>query len=91
MILLYEVQNVTPTHLCSAGDESRVSLTISGASHKDLGKYQCRLTSLHGSVTLDYLLTYEGIKHDVSNGLAEHLWWKIKKKCLSVRLFFSAW
>ncbi|XP_040915330.1 alpha-protein kinase 2 isoform X2 [Toxotes jaculatrix] len=43
----------------SAGDESRVSLTISNASHKDLGKYQCRLSSLHGSVTLDYLLTYE--------------------------------
>ncbi|XP_044030575.1 alpha-protein kinase 2 [Siniperca chuatsi] len=43
----------------SAGDESRVSLTISNASHKDLGKYQCQLTSLHGSVTLDYLLTYE--------------------------------
>ncbi|KAM6901587.1 alpha-protein kinase 2 isoform 1-T1 [Lycodopsis pacificus] len=43
----------------SAGDESRVSLTISIASHKDLGKYQCQLTSLHGSVTLDYLLTYE--------------------------------
>ncbi|KAM9338445.1 alpha-protein kinase 2 [Symphorus nematophorus] len=43
----------------SAGDESRVSLTISNASHKDLGKYQCRLTSLHGSVSLDYLLTYE--------------------------------
>ncbi|XP_037608676.1 alpha-protein kinase 2 isoform X2 [Sebastes umbrosus] len=43
----------------SAGDESRVSLNISNASHKDLGKYQCQLTSLHGSVTLDYLLTYE--------------------------------
>ncbi|XP_070706551.1 alpha-protein kinase 2 [Pempheris klunzingeri] len=43
----------------SAGDESRVLLTISNASHKDLGKYQCRLTSLHGSVTLDYLLKYE--------------------------------
>nr|XP_046231797.1 alpha-protein kinase 2 [Scatophagus argus] len=43
----------------SAGDESRVSLIISNASHKDLGKYQCRLTSLHGSVSLDYLLTYE--------------------------------
>ncbi|XP_023275367.1 alpha-protein kinase 2 [Seriola lalandi dorsalis] len=43
----------------SAGDESRVSVNISNASHKDLGKYQCRLTSLHGSVTLDYLLTYE--------------------------------
>ncbi|XP_041667547.1 alpha-protein kinase 2 isoform X2 [Cheilinus undulatus] len=43
----------------SAGDESRVSLTISNASHKDLGKYQCRLTSSHGSVALDYLLTYE--------------------------------
>ncbi|KAM9734704.1 alpha-protein kinase 2 isoform 2-T2 [Menidia menidia] len=43
----------------SAGDESRVSLTISNASHKDLGKYQCRLSSLHGSITLDYLLTYE--------------------------------
>ncbi|XP_060917364.1 alpha-protein kinase 2 [Labrus mixtus] len=43
----------------SAGDESRASLTISNASHKDLGKYQCLLTSLYGSVTLDYLLTYE--------------------------------
>ncbi|XP_067339235.1 alpha-protein kinase 2 [Channa argus] len=43
----------------SAGDESKVSLTISNTSHKDLGKYQCRLSSLHGSVTLDYLLTYE--------------------------------
>ncbi|KAM8871915.1 alpha-protein kinase 2 [Synchiropus picturatus] len=43
----------------SAGDESRVSLTISNASHKDLGKYQCCLQSSHGSVTLDYLLTYE--------------------------------
>ncbi|KAI3362237.1 hypothetical protein L3Q82_012561, partial [Scortum barcoo] len=43
----------------SAGDESRVSLTISNASHKDLGKYQCRIATLHGSVTLDYLLTYE--------------------------------
>ncbi|CAJ1070707.1 alpha-protein kinase 2 isoform X2 [Xyrichtys novacula] len=47
----------------SAGDESRVSLTVSNASHKDLGKYQCQLTSPHGSVTLDYLLTYEGIEH----------------------------
>lgn len=37
-----------------------MSLTISAASHKDLGKYQCRLSSLHGSVTLEYLLTYEG-------------------------------
>ncbi|XP_068562904.1 alpha-protein kinase 2 isoform X2 [Cebidichthys violaceus] len=45
----------------SAGDESRVSLTISVASHKDLGKYQCQLTGplITGSVTLDYLLTYE--------------------------------
>ncbi|XP_008301844.1 alpha-protein kinase 2 [Stegastes partitus] len=43
----------------SAGDESRVSLTITNASNKHLGKYQCRLSSLHGSVTLDYLLTYE--------------------------------
>ncbi|XP_030004438.1 alpha-protein kinase 2 isoform X2 [Sphaeramia orbicularis] len=43
----------------SAGDESRVSLTISNASNKDLGKYQCRLSSSHGSVVLDYLLTYE--------------------------------
>uniref|UniRef100_A0A8P4KEE9 non-specific serine/threonine protein kinase n=1 Tax=Dicentrarchus labrax TaxID=13489 RepID=A0A8P4KEE9_DICLA len=50
----------------SAGDESRVSLNISNASHKDLGKYECRLTSLHGSVTLDYLLTYEGIIHDLT-------------------------
>lgn len=43
----------------SAGDESRVSLTITNASHKDLGKYLCQLSSLHGSVSLDYLLTYE--------------------------------
>ncbi|XP_008324286.1 alpha-protein kinase 2 [Cynoglossus semilaevis] len=43
----------------SAGDESRVSFNIVNASHKDLGKYQCQLSSLHGSVTLDYLLTYE--------------------------------
>ncbi|XP_056434488.1 alpha-protein kinase 2 isoform X1 [Gadus chalcogrammus] len=43
----------------SGGDESRVSLTISKASHQDLGKYQCVLTSLHGSLSLDYLLTYE--------------------------------
>ncbi|XP_035464753.2 alpha-protein kinase 2 isoform X2 [Scophthalmus maximus] len=43
----------------SAGDESRVSLTISDASHKDLGKYQCRLSSSRASVNLDYLLTYE--------------------------------
>nr|XP_020456601.1 alpha-protein kinase 2-like [Monopterus albus] len=43
----------------SSGDESRVSLTISKASHKDLGKYQCQLSSLHGSITLDYLLTYQ--------------------------------
>uniref|UniRef100_A0A7N8Y928 non-specific serine/threonine protein kinase n=1 Tax=Mastacembelus armatus TaxID=205130 RepID=A0A7N8Y928_9TELE len=48
----------------SAGDESRASFTITNASHKDLGKYQCQLSSLHGSFTLDYLLTYEGIKHD---------------------------
>ena len=45
----------------SGGDESRVSLTISKASHQDLGKYQCVLTSLHGSLSLDYLLTYEGM------------------------------
>ncbi|XP_047425959.1 alpha-protein kinase 2 isoform X2 [Mugil cephalus] len=43
----------------SAGDESRVSLTINNASNKHLGKYQCRLSSSHGSVILDYLLTYE--------------------------------
>ncbi|XP_069566833.1 alpha-protein kinase 2 isoform X1 [Brachyistius frenatus] len=43
----------------SAGDESRVSLTITNASHKHLGKYQCRLSSSHGSAALDYLLTYE--------------------------------
>uniref|UniRef100_A0A7N6FD15 non-specific serine/threonine protein kinase n=2 Tax=Anabas testudineus TaxID=64144 RepID=A0A7N6FD15_ANATE len=51
----------------SAGDESRVSLTVSNASHKDLGKYQCQLTSLHGSVTLDYLLTYEAALVQVGN------------------------
>ncbi|XP_040014014.1 alpha-protein kinase 2 [Xiphias gladius] len=49
----------------SAGDESRVSLTISNASHKDVGKYQCRLIGLHGSVTLDYLLTYEVLSETV--------------------------
>ncbi|XP_011602914.2 alpha-protein kinase 2 [Takifugu rubripes] len=49
----------------SAGDESRVTLTISHASQKDLGKYQCRLTSLQGSVTLDYLLTYEALSEIV--------------------------
>uniref|UniRef100_A0AAV2IQY5 non-specific serine/threonine protein kinase n=1 Tax=Knipowitschia caucasica TaxID=637954 RepID=A0AAV2IQY5_KNICA len=43
----------------SAGDESRVSLTISNASHKDLGKYQCELKNTHGKVVLDFLLTYE--------------------------------
>ncbi|XP_034048414.1 alpha-protein kinase 2 [Thalassophryne amazonica] len=43
----------------SAGDESRVSLIISNASHKHLGKYQCRLSTSHGSLTVDYLLTYE--------------------------------
>ncbi|XP_072310886.1 alpha-protein kinase 2 [Eucyclogobius newberryi] len=43
----------------SAGDESRVSLNISNASHKDLGKYQCELKNAHGKVTLDFLLTYE--------------------------------
>lgn len=37
-----------------------MSLTINNASNKHLGKYQCRLSSSHGSVTLDYLLTYEG-------------------------------
>ncbi|XP_068191097.1 alpha-protein kinase 2 [Antennarius striatus] len=43
----------------SAGDESRASLIVSNASHKHLGKYQCRLSSPHGCVALDYLLTYE--------------------------------
>ncbi|XP_013864768.1 alpha-protein kinase 2 [Austrofundulus limnaeus] len=43
----------------SAGDESRVTLTITNATHKDLGRFECRLSSLHVSVTLDYLLTYE--------------------------------
>ncbi|XP_041741298.1 alpha-protein kinase 2 [Coregonus clupeaformis] len=42
----------------SAGDESRVSLTITNASNKDLGKYRCSLLCSHGSVILDYLLTY---------------------------------
>ncbi|XP_068431016.1 alpha-protein kinase 2 isoform X2 [Clinocottus analis] len=49
----------------SAGDGSRASLTICNASHKDLGKYQCQLTSLHGSITLDYLLTYEALSEIV--------------------------
>ncbi|XP_010863203.2 alpha-protein kinase 2 [Esox lucius] len=43
----------------SAGDERGVSLTITKASNKDLGKYSCRLICSHGSVVLDYLLTYE--------------------------------
>ncbi|KAM6984702.1 alpha-protein kinase 2 [Aplochiton taeniatus] len=43
----------------SSGDESRVSMNISKASNKDLGRYQCRLSSSHGSLALDYLLTYE--------------------------------
>lgn len=43
----------------SAGDESRISLTISNACHKDLGKYQCELRSAHKVVTLDFQLTYE--------------------------------
>ncbi|XP_028318473.1 alpha-protein kinase 2 [Gouania willdenowi] len=43
----------------SAGDESRVSFIISNASHKDLGKYQCCLSTVHGSLSVDYLLTYE--------------------------------
>ncbi|XP_021175385.2 alpha-protein kinase 2 [Fundulus heteroclitus] len=43
----------------SAGDESRVSLIITNASHKDLGKYTCQLSCSHGSVYLDYVLTYE--------------------------------
>ncbi|KAM6902087.1 alpha-protein kinase 2 [Xenentodon cancila] len=46
----------------SGGDESRVSMTISNASCKDLGKYQCHLGSSNGSITLDYLLTYEGTR-----------------------------
>ncbi|CAL8317668.1 unnamed protein product [Lota lota] len=47
------------------GDESRVSVTICKASHQDLGKYQCVLTSLHGSLSLDYLLTYEASPVDI--------------------------
>ncbi|XP_029025662.1 alpha-protein kinase 2 [Betta splendens] len=43
----------------SAGDESRASLTISNASHKDLGRYHCSLSSPRGSTSLDFLLTYE--------------------------------
>ncbi|XP_038130908.1 alpha-protein kinase 2 isoform X1 [Cyprinodon tularosa] len=43
----------------SAGDESRVSLIINNATHKDLGKYVCQLSCSHGSVYLDYVLTYE--------------------------------
>ncbi|KAL0965889.1 hypothetical protein UPYG_G00287260 [Umbra pygmaea] len=43
----------------SAGDESRVSLTITKASSKDLGKYVCSLLCSKGSVILEYLLTYE--------------------------------
>ncbi|XP_077479646.1 alpha-protein kinase 2 [Stigmatopora argus] len=49
----------------SAGDESRASLTISNASHKDLGKYQCCMSSSQGSITLDYLLTYEVLREIV--------------------------
>lgn len=43
----------------SAGDESRISLTISNASQKDLGKYQCELKSAHKTIILDFVLTYE--------------------------------
>ncbi|XP_037547926.1 alpha-protein kinase 2 [Nematolebias whitei] len=43
----------------SAGDDSRVTLAITNATHKDLGKFECRLSSSQGSITLDYLLTYE--------------------------------
>ncbi|XP_046901784.1 alpha-protein kinase 2 isoform X3 [Hypomesus transpacificus] len=43
----------------SAGDESRVSVALSKASNKDLGRYQCCLRCPDGSVSLDYLLTYE--------------------------------
>ncbi|KAJ7986827.1 hypothetical protein DPEC_G00332440 [Dallia pectoralis] len=43
----------------SAGDESRVSFTITKASNKDLGKYDCSLICSLGSVNLDYLLTYD--------------------------------
>ncbi|XP_067107041.1 alpha-protein kinase 2 isoform X1 [Osmerus mordax] len=43
----------------SAGDESRVSVTLSKASNKDLGRYQCCLRCPDSSVSLDYLLTYE--------------------------------
>ncbi|MED6250383.1 hypothetical protein ATANTOWER_032179 [Ataeniobius toweri] len=32
---------------------------IINASHKDLGKYVCHFSCSHGSVYLDYLLTYE--------------------------------
>ncbi|XP_011479976.1 alpha-protein kinase 2 isoform X1 [Oryzias latipes] len=42
----------------SVGDDSRVSLIITNASHKDLGKYECRVSS-QGFITLTYLLTYE--------------------------------
>ncbi|XP_077353355.1 alpha-protein kinase 2 [Festucalex cinctus] len=50
----------------SAGDESRASLTIPNASHKDLGKYQCCcLISSQGSITLEYLLTYEVLREIV--------------------------
>ncbi|KAF7217279.1 alpha-protein kinase 2 isoform X1 [Nothobranchius furzeri] len=43
----------------SAGDDSRVSLTITNASHKDLGRYECQLSCSQGSASLGYLLTYE--------------------------------
>ncbi|XP_005798685.2 alpha-protein kinase 2 [Xiphophorus maculatus] len=43
----------------SAEDESRVSVIITNASHKDLGKYECQLSCSLGSVYLDYVLTYE--------------------------------
>ncbi|XP_077398906.1 alpha-protein kinase 2 [Vanacampus margaritifer] len=49
----------------SAGDESRASLTIPNTSHKDLGKYQCCLISSQGSITLEYLLTYEVLREIV--------------------------
>ncbi|XP_061887978.1 alpha-protein kinase 2 [Entelurus aequoreus] len=49
----------------SAGDRGPSRVTITEASHKDLGKYQCSLSSSHGSITLDYELTYEVLREIV--------------------------
>ncbi|KAG7269847.1 hypothetical protein CRUP_032370 [Coryphaenoides rupestris] len=65
----------------SGEDESRVSVTISKASRQDLGKYECVLTSLHGRLSLDYLLTYEASPLDiVGNQENVHCSWLLFKE-----------